>query len=74
VVDRLFRQPGFGFGHVVDMLSVNHFAIFNVADSIIVCSMIAVAYMLIRGRNLDGSIGDPPKKDQADQGEAEPSA
>lgn len=74
VVDRLFREPGFGFGHVVDMLSVNHFAIFNVADSFIVCSMIAVAYMLIRGRNLDGSIGDPPKKDQADKDEAEPSA
>ncbi|MFC9933209.1 signal peptidase II [Glutamicibacter sp. NPDC127525] len=74
VVDRLFREPGYGFGHVVDMFSVTHFAIFNVADSFIVCSMIAVAYMLIRGRNLDGSIGDPPKKDKSNKDEAEPNA
>ncbi len=59
--DRIFREPYFGFGHVVDMFSVNHFAIFNVADSFIVCSMIAVAYLLIRGINFDGSIGDQPK-------------
>lgn len=59
--DRLFREPAFGFGHVVDMFSVTNFAIFNVADSFIVCSMIMVAYMLIRGINLDGTIGDKPK-------------
>jgi len=69
--DRIFRQPAFGFGHVVDMFSVTHFAIFNVADSFIVCSMIVVAYMLIRGRNLDGTIGDAPAKQKSDQGETE---
>ncbi|WP_417365062.1 signal peptidase II [Glutamicibacter arilaitensis] len=74
VVDRLFREPFFGFGHVVDMLSVNHFAIFNVADSFIVCSMIAVAYMLIRGRNLDGTIGDAGDKDKTNNSETEPNA
>lgn len=72
LVDRIFREPAFGFGHVVDMFSVTHFAIFNVADSFIVCSMIVVAYMLIRGRNLDGSIGDPKAK--GEEGEAEPKA
>jgi lipoprotein signal peptidase len=66
LTDRLFREPAFGFGHVVDMFSVQHFAIFNVADSFIVCSMIVVALMLIRGRNLDGTIGDPPKNNKAD--------
>ena len=32
-VDRLLREPGFWFGHVVDFISVGDFAIFNVADS-----------------------------------------
>ncbi|SCB93520.1 signal peptidase II [Arthrobacter sp. NIO-1057] len=70
--DRIFREPAFGFGHVVDMFSVTHFAIFNVADSFIVCSMIAVAFMLIRGRNLDGTIGDTTPKKKAAEGETEP--
>ena len=56
--DRLFREPSFGFGHVVDMISVEHFAIFNVADSFICCSMVMIAYLMLRGVNLDGSIGD----------------
>lgn len=58
LTDRIFREPAFGFGHVVDMFSVQNFAVFNVADSFIVCSMIVVAYMLVRGKNLDGTIGD----------------
>uniref|UniRef100_UPI0027B94A93 signal peptidase II n=1 Tax=Corynebacterium sp. TaxID=1720 RepID=UPI0027B94A93 len=35
LIDRLFREPGFWFGHVVDFISVGDFAIFNVADSFI---------------------------------------
>lgn len=77
--DRIFREPYFGFGHVVDMFAVNHFAIFNVADSFIVCSMIAVAYLLIRGVNFDGTIGEQSKskdgKSQStDQKPADPEA
>ena len=30
--DRLFRDPGFWFGHVVDYISVGNFAVFNLAD------------------------------------------
>lgn len=74
LVDRIFREPAFGFGHVVDMFSVTYFAIFNVADSFIVCSMIVVAYMLIRGRNLDGSIGDAVKSEDKNVDETEPNA
>lgn len=55
LVDRIFRDPGFGFGHVVDMIAVPRFAIFNIADSFIVCSMITVAILLVRNVNLDGS-------------------
>lgn len=33
LLDRLFREPGFWFGHVVDFISVGNFAIFNLADA-----------------------------------------
>ncbi len=32
LADRLFREPGFFHGHVIDFISVKHFAVFNVAD------------------------------------------
>ena len=32
LIDRLFRDPGFWFGHVVDYISVGNFAVFNLAD------------------------------------------
>lgn len=32
LIDRLFRPPGFWFGHVVDYISVGDFAVFNLAD------------------------------------------
>ncbi|MEJ5927435.1 signal peptidase II [Corynebacterium sp. H128] len=35
LIDRLFREPGFYFGHVVDFISVGSFAVFNIADSCI---------------------------------------
>lgn len=33
LIDRLFREPGFWFGHVVDYISIGSFAIFNLADA-----------------------------------------
>lgn len=33
--DRLFRDPGFWVGHVVDYISVGDFAVFNLADAAI---------------------------------------
>ena len=33
--DRLFRDPGFWVGHVVDYISVGGFAVFNLADAAI---------------------------------------
>ncbi|GAA2916278.1 signal peptidase II [Microbacterium keratanolyticum] len=57
LTDRIFREPGFPVGHVVDMLSLPWMmpAIFNVADIFIVCGMIAVALLIVVGLNLDGS-------------------
>lgn len=53
--DRLFRQPHFGDGHVVDFIQVAGFpAIFNIADSAIVVSMCLFVLFTILGLRLDG--------------------
>lgn len=54
LTDRLFRPPGFGVGHVVDFIALPNFAIFNVADSLIVCSIIGIVLLMFTGRRLDG--------------------
>lgn len=55
LTDRLFREPSFGQGHVVDFLQIWAFpAIFNVADSAIVCSMGLFIILTLRGIALDG--------------------
>ncbi|WP_197085843.1 signal peptidase II [Corynebacterium comes] len=40
LTDRLFREPGFWFGHVVDFISVGGFAVFNLADSAITLGVV----------------------------------
>jgi signal peptidase II len=56
LVDRLFREPSFGLGHVVDFIQVWGFpAIFNVADIFIVSSMGLFIILSIRGVRLDGT-------------------
>lgn len=40
LLDRLFREPGFWFGHVVDYISVGDFAIFNIADASITVGVV----------------------------------
>ena len=55
LTDRLFREPSFGLGHVVDFIQVWGFpAIFNIADSFIVSSMGLFIILTLRGVNLDG--------------------
>lgn len=55
LTDRLFREPGFGTGHVVDFIQVWGFpAIFNLADSGIVVAMGLFIILSLRGIGLDG--------------------
>ena len=56
LTDRLFREPGFPVGHVVDMISMPWMmpAIFNVADIFIVTGMISVALLVVTGVGFDG--------------------
>ncbi|MGX5697275.1 signal peptidase II [Agromyces soli] len=57
LTDRLFREPSFGLGHVVDFISTPWMlpAIYNVADMAIVSSMALFMILTIRGIGLDGS-------------------
>lgn len=63
LTDRLFREPGFGVGHVVDFINTPWMwffpgmspAIYNVADIFIVCDMIAVALLVLLGVHMDGT-------------------
>jgi signal peptidase II len=60
LIDRIFRDPGFLRGGVVDFLSVfgpdgSVWPVFNVADSAIVCGGVLGALLALRGIEFDGS-------------------
>lgn len=57
LTDRLFREPSFGLGHVIDFISTPWMipAIYNIADICIVSSMGLFILLTIRGINLDGT-------------------
>ncbi|KAB1650581.1 signal peptidase II [Pseudoclavibacter endophyticus] len=73
LTDRLFRPPGFGVGHVVDVISTPWLlpAIYNVADMGIVFGMILFVWLTLRDVRLDGTRGRTPKR-QPEPGELEP--
>ncbi|GHJ38233.1 signal peptidase II [Streptomyces sp. TS71-3] len=56
LTDRLFRSPGVFEGRVVDFIAPKHFAVFNLADSAIVCGGILVVLLSFRGLDPDGTI------------------
>ncbi len=67
--DRLFREPGFGIGHVIDFLQIYLFpAIFNVADVAITSAMALFIILTLRGIGLDGS--RTPRKPAAEPADA----
>ena len=49
-MDRIFREPGFLRGHVIDWMQLPRWPIFNIADSSIVCA--AVLAMILTTRNI----------------------
>ncbi|MCX7521519.1 signal peptidase II [Microbacterium sp. STN6] len=55
LTDRLFREPGFGVGHVVDFIKIPLLpAYFNIADVGIVSSMVLFLILTLLGVGLDG--------------------
>ncbi len=55
LIDRIFREPALFQGHVIDWITFPNFAVFNLADSAIVCSSILMVLLAVRGIELDGS-------------------
>lgn len=79
LTDRLFREPSFGLGHVIDFISTPWMipAIYNIADICIVVSMGLFIILTIRGINLDGTrtvsskdAGESAAEDEGAQDEA----
>lgn len=64
LIDRLFREPGFGVGEVIDFINLPWLlpAIFNVADIGITFSVVVLILLVLTGRNVDGTRGPREKK------------
>ncbi|MFI1680226.1 signal peptidase II [Streptomyces sp. NPDC020607] len=56
LTDRLFRTPGVFEGAVVDFIAPKGFAVFNLADSAIVCGGILIVLLSFRGLDPDGTV------------------
>jgi signal peptidase II len=56
LTDRVFRSPGVFRGAVVDFVAPKGFAVFNLADSAIVCGGILIVILSFRGLDPDGTV------------------
>ncbi|UQA96007.1 signal peptidase II [Streptomyces halobius] len=56
LTDRIFRTPGVFKGAVVDFIAPAHFAVFNLADSAIVCGGFLIVILSFRGLDPDGTL------------------
>ncbi len=54
LIDRFFREPGFGRGHVVDFIDYFGLFIGNVADIAIVGAAVLIAILSLRGIPVSG--------------------
>jgi signal peptidase II len=55
LIDRLFRDPGFANGHVVDFIQIPfNFPIFNIADMAIVSAAVLIAIRVVSGQKFGG--------------------
>lgn len=55
LTDRIFREPGFMRGHVVDFLELPHWPVFNVADMLIDAAVILIIVQTWRGIRITGA-------------------
>ncbi|MFW6091123.1 MAG: signal peptidase II [Actinomycetota bacterium] len=55
LIDRLFREPGFPEGHVVDFIDYGGWFVGNVADIAIVAALVLVGVLTARGIQVDGT-------------------
>ena len=70
LVDRMFRAPSPGKGHVVDWISVfgpngERYPIFNLADSAVCIGAVLVVILALRGIGLDGRRAEKKPKSRS---------
>ena len=70
LLDRIFREPGFARGHVVDFFQLPHWPIFNIADSSIFCAALLIGWLGLRGVGVNGERAGG----QGEQADVAPSA
>jgi signal peptidase II len=56
LLDRLFREPGFARGHVVDFIDLPHLFVFNLADASITVAAVLIALFGLRGLRIEGGV------------------
>ena len=66
LIDRIFRNPEMFHGHVVDFISVPNYPMFNISDSAVVLSAIAMVILSMRGVEYQTTNALPTETD-ADQ-------
>lgn len=63
--DRVFREPGFLRGHVVDFIALPYWPVFNLADTAVCVAAGLIMVMALRGRRWDGTTDtDPARPDE----------
>ncbi|TDE16078.1 signal peptidase II [Jiangella asiatica] len=55
LIDRLFREPGFPEGHVVDFIDYGGLFVGNIADIAITVAAVLIAVLTLRGSTVDGA-------------------
>lgn len=61
-IDRLIRAPGPFRGYVIDFFALKHFAVFNVADILLTCAALLIAFDVFVLR-VDSKGGRPSRAD-----------
>ncbi len=64
LIDRVFRPPSVGQGHVVDFFQLPNFPIFNVADIGISSAAVLIAGLALHGIGPDGSRSGHTRPDE----------
>jgi signal peptidase II len=59
-LDRLFREPSFGQGHVIDFIRVPNWPVFNIADMAVVSGACLAVLLSLRGIDYRGAQDDAP--------------
>jgi len=63
LIDRIFRSPEVFQGHVVDFISLPNYPMFNISDSAVVLSAIAMVILSLRGVEYKTTDAQPTQSD-----------